>query len=58
LRSGISFTHLRPEIFMQNLLGYGGAKAEGKGVIRHYFGDARDLLQPSTPTSIASTRSG
>jgi NAD(P)H dehydrogenase (quinone) len=39
--SGISYTHLRPEIFMQNLLGYGGAKAEGKGVIRHYIGDAR-----------------
>jgi NAD(P)H dehydrogenase (quinone) len=39
--SGISFTHLRPEIYMQNLLGYGGAKAEGKGVIRHYIGDAR-----------------
>ena len=39
--SGISFTHLRPEIFMQNLLGYGGAKAEGDGVIRQYIGDAR-----------------
>ncbi|MDB5580247.1 MAG: hypothetical protein JWR80_5423 [Bradyrhizobium sp.] len=39
--SGIAFTHLRPEIFMQNLLGYGGAKAEGAGVIRHYIGDAR-----------------
>jgi uncharacterized protein YbjT (DUF2867 family) len=39
--SGISFTHLRPQIFMQNLLGYGGAKAEGKGVIRHYIDDAR-----------------
>ena len=39
--SGISFTHLRPEIFMQNLLSYGGAEAEGKGVIRHYIGDAR-----------------
>ncbi len=39
--SGISFTHLRPEIFMQNLLSYGGAEAEGRGVIRHYIGDAR-----------------
>jgi uncharacterized protein YbjT (DUF2867 family) len=39
--SGISFTHLRPEIFMQNLLGYGGAKADSKGIIRHYIGDAR-----------------
>jgi uncharacterized protein YbjT (DUF2867 family) len=39
--SGISFTHLRPELFMQNLLGYGGSEAEGNGVIRHYVGDAR-----------------
>lgn len=39
--SGIAFTHLRPEIFMQNLLSYGGAEAEGKGVLRHYIGDAR-----------------
>jgi NAD(P)H dehydrogenase (quinone) len=39
--SGISFTHLRPQIFMQNVLGYGGAQAEGKGVLRHYIGDAR-----------------
>jgi NAD(P)H dehydrogenase (quinone) len=38
---GISFTHLRPEIFMQNLLSYGGAEAEGNGVIRHCIGDAR-----------------
>jgi len=38
--SGISFTHLRPELFMQNLLGYGGAQAEGNGVIRHYVADA------------------
>jgi NAD(P)H dehydrogenase (quinone) len=39
--SGISFTHLRPELFMQNLLGYGGAQAERNGVIRHYVGNAR-----------------
>jgi uncharacterized protein YbjT (DUF2867 family) len=39
--SGISFTHLRPQLFMQNLLGYGGAQAERNGVIRHYVGDAR-----------------
>jgi len=38
--SGISYTHLRPELFMQNLLGYGGSQAEGDGVIRHYVGDA------------------
>jgi len=39
--SGFSFTHLRPEIFMQNLLGYGGAKPINDGVIRHYVGDAK-----------------
>src|SRR5476649_812390 len=39
--SGFSFTHLRPEIFMQNLLGYGGSEAERDGAIRHYIGDAR-----------------
>jgi NAD(P)H dehydrogenase (quinone) len=39
--SGIRFTHLRPEIFMQNLLGYGGEKYVKQGVIRHYVGDAR-----------------
>jgi uncharacterized protein YbjT (DUF2867 family) len=36
-----TFTHLRPEIFMQNLLGYGGAKFVKNGVIRHYIGSAR-----------------
>lgn len=39
--SGIGFTHLRPEIFMQNLLAYGGSDAKRDGVIRHYIGDAR-----------------
>jgi uncharacterized protein YbjT (DUF2867 family) len=39
--SGFSFTHLRPEIFMQNLLGYGGESHFKQGVIRHYVGDAR-----------------
>lgn len=39
--SGFSFTHLRPEIFMQNLLGYGGASTVENGVIRHYVGDTR-----------------
>jgi hypothetical protein len=38
---GFSFTHLRPEIFMQNMLGYGGESFIQKGVIRHYIGDAR-----------------
>lgn len=39
--SGIGFTHLRPEIFMQNLLGYGGESYVKQGVIRHYVGSAR-----------------
>ena len=39
--SGISFVHLRPEIFMQNLLGYGGERYVNAGVIRHYVGAAR-----------------
>jgi NAD(P)H dehydrogenase (quinone) len=39
--SGIRFTHLRPEIFMQNLLGYGGESYVKDGVIKHYVGAAR-----------------
>ena len=39
--SGIPFTHLRPEIFMQNLLGYGGESYVQRGVIEHYVGAAR-----------------
>jgi NAD(P)H dehydrogenase (quinone) len=39
--SGVTFTHLRPEIFMQNLLGYGGESYIRQGVIRHYVGSAR-----------------
>ncbi len=39
--SGLMFTHLRPEIFMQNLLGYGGESYVKNGVIRHYVGNAR-----------------
>jgi NAD(P)H dehydrogenase (quinone) len=39
--SGVMFTHIRPEIFMQNLLGYGGESYVREGVIRHYVGDAR-----------------
>jgi uncharacterized protein YbjT (DUF2867 family) len=38
---GFKFTHLRPEIFMQNMLGYGGESYIKKGVIRHYIGKAR-----------------
>jgi NAD(P)H dehydrogenase (quinone) len=39
--SGIGFTHLRPEIFMQNLLGYGGESYVKGGVIKHYVGSAK-----------------
>jgi NAD(P)H dehydrogenase (quinone) len=40
--SGIGFyTHLRPEMFMQNLLGYGGESFVKQGVIRQYIGNAR-----------------
>jgi len=38
---GFSFTHIRPEIFMQNMLGYGGESFVQKGVIRHYIGKSR-----------------
>jgi NAD(P)H dehydrogenase (quinone) len=38
--AGFTFTHLRPDIYMQNLLGYGGARAVGDGVIRHYVAGA------------------
>jgi NAD(P)H dehydrogenase (quinone) len=39
--SGFSFTHLRPETFMQNLLSYGGRKAITDGVIHAYVEGAR-----------------
>jgi NAD(P)H dehydrogenase (quinone) len=39
--SKMQFVHLRPEIFMQNLLGYGGESYVKNGVIRHYVGEAR-----------------
>lgn len=38
---GFRFTHLRPQNFMQNLLGYGGSRPVQQGVIRQYIGDAR-----------------
>jgi len=38
---GFTYTHLRPENFMQNLLSYSGAKAVKNGVIQQYTGDAR-----------------
>ena len=39
--SGFSFTHLRPQDFMNNLLGYGGKRAIEEGVIRGYIENAR-----------------
>jgi NAD(P)H dehydrogenase (quinone) len=38
---GFSYTHLRPETFMQNLLSYGGKKAIEGGVIHAYVESAR-----------------
>ncbi|UJF29253.1 SDR family oxidoreductase [Kaistella sp. 97-N-M2] len=38
--SGFSFTHLRPQDFMQNLLSYGNEKAVKNGVINGYVDDA------------------
>lgn len=37
---GFSFTHLRPEAFMQNLLSYDGTQAVSAGVIQQFTGDA------------------
>lgn len=39
--SGFSFTHLRPETFMQNVLSYGGKMAINDGVINAFVEDAR-----------------
>jgi NAD(P)H dehydrogenase (quinone) len=41
--SGIGYTHLRPEVFLQNLLGYSGVRTVSDGVIRHYVGHARQV---------------
>lgn len=38
---GFSYTHLRPQDFMQNLLGYGGKGAITSGVLQHYVSNAR-----------------
>ena len=38
---GFSFTHLRPETFMQNLLSYGGEKAIKHGVVHAFVENAR-----------------
>jgi NAD(P)H dehydrogenase (quinone) len=39
--AGFEFTHLRPDIYMQNLLGYGGSRPVNEGLIQHYVGNAR-----------------
>lgn len=39
--AGFSYTHLRPETFMQNILSYGGKKAIVDGVIHAYVEGAR-----------------
>jgi NAD(P)H dehydrogenase (quinone) len=39
--SGFSFTHLRPEAFMQNLLSYGGKKTIKDGVVNAFVEGAR-----------------
>ena len=39
--SGFSYTHLRPQDFMQNLLSYGGEKVIENGVLHHYVSGAR-----------------
>jgi len=38
--AGFSYTHLRPQDFMQNLLAYGGKGAIENGVLHHYVADA------------------
>lgn len=39
--AGFSFTHLRPEAFMQNLIGYQGDRAANNGILSSHFADAR-----------------
>lgn len=39
--AGFSFTHLRPETFMQNLLSYGGEKTIKNGIVNAFVQDAR-----------------
>jgi uncharacterized protein YbjT (DUF2867 family) len=39
--AGFSFTHLRPETFMQNLLSYGGEKTIKNGVVNAFVEGAR-----------------
>jgi uncharacterized protein YbjT (DUF2867 family) len=39
--AGFSFTHLRPETFMQNLLSYGGEKTIKNGIVHAFVEGAR-----------------
>ena len=39
--AGFSYTHLRPETFMQNLLGYGGEKTIKHGIVHAFVEAAR-----------------
>ena len=39
--SGFTYTHLRPETFMQNVLSYGGERAIKNGVLNAFVEDAR-----------------
>jgi len=38
---GFTFTHLRPEAFMQNILSYGGKSTAEQGILNAYLADAR-----------------
>jgi NAD(P)H dehydrogenase (quinone) len=40
-RLGFRFTHLNPEWFMQNLIGYGGKANANPGVVRFFVNDCR-----------------
>jgi uncharacterized protein YbjT (DUF2867 family) len=39
--SSLEFVHLRPEMFMQNLFGFGGERCVHGGILRNYVGDTR-----------------
>lgn len=60
--SGIGFTHLRPQIYMQNLLGYGSTSLVDHGAIRQYVGSARlcwiDCEDISTVAALCLTDPG
>ena len=63
--SGIGFTHLRPEIFMQNLLGYGDLPAVRGDKLVNWVGDARqswvdanDVAQAAVAALVEPERHG